>query len=311
MKRFNALVEYGSSSEEERVVREPVKKRKLPSLSSSLVVSIPKDDPALHQGRIRSTPHVQGQWAVHVYVPVLVERQSPLHQLLQDVLKTAKGISSALQTIHGMDDDGGDKKVIELHVTLSRPIFVRAYQREEVKRCIKSLAQLNHPFRISFSSFSVLTNDERTRTFLTLDVGGGFPELKSLAQSLTPTMKTFRQKVYYDEPQFHASIAWALLSIPESGEAIAVRTPQEARVDSSTSAFDEQVDLDDASLITESTHEDFQRIPHLPESLIAALNDEYGTALSSNRVSAFNVRTLSVKIGKDVFSWQFEGRGQS
>ncbi|KAG7088399.1 hypothetical protein E1B28_012397 [Marasmius oreades] len=310
MKRSKALVDYRSSSEEECVAKEPVKikKRKLPSLSSSLVLPVPKDNPALHQGRIRSTPHVEGQWAVHVYVPVLVERKCPLYQLLQDVLKAAKEISPALQAV--ADVDGiGDKNVIELHISLSRPIFVRAYQREEIRRCVKRLAQSNLPFKVSFSSFSVLTNDERTRTFLALDVGGGFPELKSLAQGLTPTLETLRQKVYYAEPQFHASIAWALLSTPTLGQILEssiteTPTPQDVCTlrANSASTLDEGLDL-----VMMSTAMDFQRIPGLPESLITTLNDEYATLLCSNRVSAFDVRRLNATIGKEVFSWQFEG----
>lgn len=42
-------------------------KRTLPRLPSSFGAS-PQDDPRAHQGRVRSRPWVQGEWAVHVYL---------------------------------------------------------------------------------------------------------------------------------------------------------------------------------------------------------------------------------------------------
>ncbi|KAL0579141.1 poly(U)-specific 3'-to-5' RNA exonuclease [Marasmius crinis-equi] len=306
MKRSTALVDYGSSSDEDSTPKHPVpiKKRfaprfkqhrallnilhrKLPLLSSSLVVPAPKDDPSQHQGRIRSTPHVEGQWAVHVYVSVMVERRSPLHQLIQDSLKTAKEVCPALQAIPGLEDENGGRKTSELHISLSRPIFVRAYQREEVKRSVKHLAQSSRPFRASFSSFSVLTNDEKTRTFVALDVGGGYPE-----------------KVYYDDPRFHASIAWALLEPPPSNDIldpakIANSVPQEGTSQQVTSIVDDEVDVG-------ATTPEFQRITELPESIITALNENHKAALSSNRISSFHVQRVSLKIGKEIQSWQLE-----
>ncbi|KAK1231327.1 poly(U)-specific 3'-to-5' RNA exonuclease [Marasmius sp. AFHP31] len=307
MKRSSALVDYGSSSEEENVIEKPVqvKKRKLPPLQSSVVVPVPKDNPSLHQGRIRSTPHVEGQWAVHVYVSVIVERRSPLHQLLQNVLTTAKESCPALQLVPGLGNPDGDHKTIELHVSLSRPLFVRAYQREEVKRSVRRLAQLSPPFKASFSSFSRLTNDENTRTFVALDIGGGFPELKSLTERLTSALQSFRQKVYYDEPKFHASIAWALLEPPLSSRPTqSSRSTAPGSSDYTASAIDEQVDL---PTTIESTSIEFPRIPQLPESTATLLNEKYKDTLSVNRVSTFDVRRVHLRIGKEVFVWQLDG----
>lgn len=177
----------------------------------------------------------------------------------------------------------------------------------------------------SFATFSNLTNDERTRTFLCLEVGAGhrevlsvvhahlcprarcWPEepeltrraqLRALSDALTPALRSFRQQEYYEQPRFHASFAWVLLDRPA------------ARDSSSTSQSPEPLEsLSFTSLSGDPASEDpksFPSIPRLPESIVPALNAELGPQLKG-LTGTFDVGEVRIRIGKDVSSWGLSG----
>lgn len=200
-----------------------------------------------------------------------------MYKLLLDSLQTAKELEPALHDFFGLGDEPG--KHLDLHISLSRPIFLRAHQRDDLKRVVRSLAEKSSSFKVTFTTFSVLTNDEKTRTFLALDVGSGHHELKLLSDGLAPFISTLRQKEYYADPRFHASIAWALMSSAAESSKLA----------------------DDSSSST------YQSILQIPASLTTTLNKRYAPTLSSKSCSAFDVQDVCLKIGKDVFSWRVQG----
>jgi len=126
--------------------------RKLPPLSDSLRPPTPIHNPALHQGRTRTTPHVDGQFVAYVYVPVFVDARSALGKLLDKVTTDARELVPGLWDVGFLEVDGGDaelswkKEGRELHLSLSRPIYIRAHQREELKRAVKMLAKSHPPY---------------------------------------------------------------------------------------------------------------------------------------------------------------------
>ncbi|KAH8077031.1 U6 snRNA phosphodiesterase Usb1 [Cristinia sonorae] len=306
MKRSLPLVSYGSSDEEntqsdsEEAVTKPSlppsKKRKLPTLSSTFVPEIPKDNPALHQGRVRTTPHVEGQYAAYVFVPLQVERKSKLAELLSKIITKAKEL---VPTLHRIGFDGSNEGNMELHVSLSRPIYLRAHQRDEIKHAVRRIAKTHHPFNASFATFSELENDERTRTFVTLEIGAGHTELTTMAEALIPTLRTIRQKEFYSEPRFHASIAWALLQ---------KASQQQQTTDAATTT---PVSLEPLESQTppgpDPASEQFPTIERLPSEVIPGLKSEFGSALVDGAIGTFHVDTICVRIGKDVSRWKLAG----
>jgi hypothetical protein len=138
-----SLVAYSDSEEEAEISK--TKKRKLPTLSASLVLPVPVDNPSKHQGRTRSSPHVEGQWAAHVYISLPLG--SPAHlqlcSVVQRAFKRAHEMEPKLNPILGAISE--KPGVGELHVSLTRPVFLRSHQREEFKQSVKQAASSHQP----------------------------------------------------------------------------------------------------------------------------------------------------------------------
>ncbi|THH05501.1 hypothetical protein EW145_g4749 [Phellinidium pouzarii] len=146
MKRSITLVSYESSDEDAEPLprcdnaRLP-RKKKLPRVASSLTIPTPKPDPALHQGRVRTIPHVDGQFAAFAYIPLIIEENSKLYKLLEETVHLAKIIEPALKC----DWLDSGRRSLELHISLTRPIYLRHHQRDELKRAVKAAARSHNP----------------------------------------------------------------------------------------------------------------------------------------------------------------------
>ena len=191
MKRSRLLVDYSDSEEEHesessiiknaptRLGTRPPKKyasfslismlplirttiRKLPTLSNKLAVAAPEHNPEAHQGRVRSKPHVDGQYAAYVYIIVNPEREAAFSAFVTSVVKHAKVMIPCLHSMYLNGERLGtpEQPVLneaenspklphgnkELHISLSRPIYLRSYQREDLKRQVKAIAQSHHRY---------------------------------------------------------------------------------------------------------------------------------------------------------------------
>jgi hypothetical protein len=177
-------------------------------------------------------------------------------------------------------------------------------------------------FVLSFATLSELINDEKSRTFLTIEIGAGHHEvnvqllgfvhrphpctqLRSLSDALTPALQAIRQQGYYANPRFHASFAWALLHQPRGPPELEPATSDSICTDPVASAELQSPSLD---LITRAPEADsFPTIECLPREAVKSLNEHYGKQLSAPKVGTFSVDSITLKIGKDVSSWMLIG----
>ncbi|PIL27262.1 hypothetical protein GSI_10407 [Ganoderma sinense ZZ0214-1] len=278
----SCLVDYPSSDEDQSpppiAQSPPIKKRKnLPAIGDHLQPDAPVDNPALHLGRRRTTPHVEGQFAAYVYVPLLISKQSQLYPLLTRIYATAKLLVPSLHPI-GFEEEqilnsgseslssGSSDASIELHISLTRPTYLRAHQREEFKRA-----------------------------------------LKSLVQNLAPALRAIRQKEFYDDPRFHASIAWALLEGPKAPRSPITQNdiPSESSQPSVLSHDAPAASQSPGgSTILTSIAPEFPTIPCFPPSLIPQLQAEFCSELVRRSVGTFEAEEVHVRIGKEISKWR-------
>ncbi|KAG0245884.1 poly(U)-specific 3'-to-5' RNA exonuclease [Mortierella sp. GBA43] len=196
-------------------------KTALPPLPSSLTELFkdrerPPDNPEKHQGRVRARPHIDGSWPVHVYLEVKLS--SELFDIVSTLTRTARksvpGTVSLLQSIESLQDKKGipteattADDAVELHVSLTRPLYLQELHigrfTSDVRNAFKNRKS------ISFSGVQSFSNDERTRSFLSLRVGSGHAEIQSLMEEMDVIAERYNQPKFYDDPQFHASFAWA------------------------------------------------------------------------------------------------------
>lgn len=117
-------------------------------------------------------------------------------------------------------------------------------------------------------------------------------------------MDSLRQRAYYASPRFHASIAWAVLdrclypvgSDPMVGEAA-----------SSSASLSDCAQIAPRYPAKPEIPEKRVTIQRLPEGLIAQINRHYRDQLSSPLIGSFNVENVVVRIGKETYSWPFNG----
>ncbi|CAG8570233.1 9625_t:CDS:10 [Acaulospora morrowiae] len=162
------------------------------------------DNPEIHQGRIRATPHVEGNWATHVYMEVMLPDE--FKDLIHEIKTCAQNIvNDGGVNIYSCID--GDSK---LHISLSRPLFLKYFQIDQFWDKLQKGFANEKRFTLSFTELEYFVNDEETRSFLSFKVGRGVNELKELLKHVNKVARDFRQKEFYTNPYFHASILWSV-----------------------------------------------------------------------------------------------------
>lgn len=184
---MNAIArEYGSSSSEDEVGA-------LPCASSCLKDARNTKD---HEGRTRSFPHVEGDFATHVYVEVSVPSEA--EAMLQEAYRRLQSAFLGLRWIE------------ERHVSCSRTVSVRSTQKESLRRALSHALRRTKRFVCSFDGWDVYLNDDRTRTFFVLKMRLGKERFYDVIRSVDQAFRLHGLETYYSDPVPHLSVYWCL-----------------------------------------------------------------------------------------------------
>ncbi|KAI7748296.1 hypothetical protein M8C21_012103 [Ambrosia artemisiifolia] len=175
--------------------------------------------------RIRSFPHIQGNYALHVYIPVFIpsERKKELTQFL-------KKATSLVPGLHVVDIDvplhmllKDEEKMVqaalgrEFHISLGRTVPIRVHQIDSVVAMLRQKLQFQKRYLIDFNKWEVFVNDDKTRTFLSVEnTTGGLAEITKQIQAVNQVYKLHNLPEFYKDPRPHISIAWAVGDISQS-----------------------------------------------------------------------------------------------
>lgn len=130
----------------------------------------------------------------------LVDVDIPLSNLIKDEQKFD-------QVLHGR----------EFHVSLGRTVPIRVHQRDSIVAMLRQKLQSHKRYWIDFNNWEVFVNDDRTRTFLSLEVtGAGLAEIKKQIDLVNGVYKLHNLPEFYQNPRPHISVAWAVGDISNS-----------------------------------------------------------------------------------------------
>ncbi|KAA6426209.1 MAG: U6 snRNA phosphodiesterase-like [Trebouxia sp. A1-2] len=128
-----------------------------------------------HQGRKRQFPHVEGNFATHVYITAH-SPESVKRALLAELDRQKEAIPKleVLGRSVKPDDQGIAKP---FHLSLSRTVPIKFHQIDPLIASLQAALKQQHSFQLEFCGWRVFMNDEQTRTFLAIPAGLGATEL--------------------------------------------------------------------------------------------------------------------------------------
>lgn len=257
---MSALVNYSSSSDDDdqddkdngpsAVIAGPDCSKQLPSLPTDFrhlyttnVRVSNVDDPNLHEGRQRQTPHVEGNWPSHIFIDCKscsdaggaqqnlkiitghpTHTESQIIQNLIDKVATSWPVSNQNTNTRWNSSLSNDNGVsLPLHISLSQTLQIPKDDRpqllQEITSAIKCLGI--KAFILKPAELKLVSNQTKTRTFLVIRVCS--PENDELnrileacnrvvaAHGYTPLYTgTAASKNLDVSDCFHLSIAWVL-----------------------------------------------------------------------------------------------------
>ncbi|KAL3275219.1 hypothetical protein HHI36_019988 [Cryptolaemus montrouzieri] len=191
----------GSRVSTKRVFKEEGKQLRLPvpDCLSKVEISSWEDKPSEHQGRVRSFQHERGNWATFIYIPYQSHYQ--FNHIIDWIIDFVPEVSL--------------NKVEDFHISLTRTVILKYHWIFPFMNTVKENTCNYSRFIAMFGDFRVYCNEERTRTFIGLEIKTGRDTLRSLVKDLDKCLLEFKLPQFYEDPSFHMSIVWCLGDMEE------------------------------------------------------------------------------------------------
>lgn len=184
-------VEY-QGSDSTRKQRLPLPMELLGMFANKSETNVTTDDESAHQGRIRSFPHERGNWATHVFIEYDLDVScDELFLQLLDILPELVLIT-------------------DLHISVSKTVILRHHWIQPFVDSLKNKLQHISRFFMTLDSLKFYTNEEKTRTFLGIQLNQGTQQLREIVKCVDSCLEEFSLPTFYKEPSFHISIGWCL-----------------------------------------------------------------------------------------------------
>ncbi|KAM3966134.1 U6 snRNA phosphodiesterase 1 [Aphomia sociella] len=201
MSALSSLCEYESSSEESDCDIKPAESKKiklrLPDLSRVPVVASEEyiDNRVLHGGRIRSFPHVRGNWATFVHLQYIEN---------EDFLNLINKLNA-----HVLKIDESCCKCDDFHISLSKTVILQYHMITSFTSSLQKILGNTESFDLCFDSVKIYCNEENTRTFVSLEVDNFSKKyLLDISNKVDKVLIDYRLPTFYENPSFHMSILW-------------------------------------------------------------------------------------------------------
>lgn len=178
------------------------------------------DYSTLAQGsRIRSFPHVEGNYALHVYIPVVIPFDA--RKQLTLVMRRAASLVPDLYAVDAdyalselCKDEQKLEKVLlgrEFHVSLGRTVGIQVHQIDSLVAMLRQKFQSQQRYWMDFNKWEHFVNDDSTRSFLSLEVTRtGLPEISKQIHMVDEVYRLHGLPEFYKNPRPHISLVWAL-----------------------------------------------------------------------------------------------------
>ncbi|XP_072983028.1 uncharacterized protein [Typha latifolia] len=183
------------------------------------ITDMGEDVSSLTRGsRVRNFPHIEGNYSLHIFIPVLIPSTTRNQMTI-----FMKKLASLIPNLYAVDADYAlsdlckdDKKLDqvllsrEFHVSLGRTVAIQVHQIDSIVAMLRQKFQCQRRYYMEFNKWDFFMNDEKTRSFLSLEVtGGGLPEITKQIHSVDEIYRLHGLPEFYKNPRPHISMLWA------------------------------------------------------------------------------------------------------